>query len=212
MGSINKAEGRQFASNAGRGNVRSVGALLRHIVDGTFELIASGRNNKLAVEAGAGITAGTGTLFYSSVIQIGGLIKTEILVDLTGLTSADSDLDVIGVEDTTDPCHLGQITTARNGTIFGGTWQCLEAPLSLTDIGLYADADGTLVYEDAIASAGDGETLIVTPAVQAVTDGKVPIAGIPPAGEYLYLVNGAADTPDDFTAGKFLLELWGIPA
>lgn len=211
MGDITKSEGRQFAVNAGRGNVKAVGALLRHIVDGSLEFLAGGRNNKLAVEAGTGITGGTGTVFQSSVYRIGGTIKTEILIDVTGLTSADSDLDVIGVEDTTNPCHLGQITTARNGTIFAGAWSCLEAPASLTDLGLYSAGSGVLVYEDLITDESD-EIVIVTPAVQAVTDGRVPIANVPAADDYLYLVNGAIDTPDIFTAGKFLLELWGTPA
>jgi len=54
--------------------------------------------------------------------------------------------------------------------------------------------------------------VIVTPAVQAVANGAVPIAGVPPANSYLYLVNGAADTPDPFTAGKLLLTLYGYDA
>jgi len=159
-------------------------------------------------EAGTGITTGTGTVYESSIYKHGGIIYTKILIDVTGLTSADSDLDVIGVEDTALPCHIGQIT-ADSGTIFGGTITCLEDPATLTDIGIYADADGTLVYEDAIATAGDGETVIVTPAVQATTDGPVPFANVPTAGDYLYVVNGAADTPDAFTAGKFLIEMVG---
>lgn len=163
------------------------------------------------IEAGAGITAGTGTVYRSSVIRTGNIIKTEILLDLTGLTSADSDLDVIGVEDTTDPCHIGQITAARNGTILSGTILCLEAPASLADIGIYSAGDGTLVYEDLITDESD-EVVIVTPATQATTDGLVPFAGIPPADSYLYIVNGAADTPDAFTAGKLLLTLYGYVA
>jgi hypothetical protein len=176
------------------------------------DTLALKAGEELATGAGTGITTGTGTVYQSSVTENGGIITTRILLDLTGLHSADSDLDVIGVEDTALPCHFGQITDAENGSVFGGTIQCLEAPLSLTDLGIYADGDGTLVYEDAIATAGDGETLIVTPAVQAVSDGAVPIAGVPPANSYLYVVNGAADTPDIFTAGKFLIELLGYRA
>jgi len=164
----------------------------------------------LATGAGTGITTGTGVVYASSVQKVGEIFLTRILIDLTGLTSADSDLDVIGVEDTALPCHIGQITAALNGTIFAGSVKCLEAPASLTDIGIYSDPDGTLVYEDAIATAGDGETIILTPAVQAVANGAVPIANVVPADDYLYIVNGAADTPDIFTAGKLLIELYGI--
>lgn len=159
---------------------------------------------------GTGVSAGVGFSHTVDVQRIGAFIYTKILVDLTGLTSADSDLDVIGIEDTANPCHIGQITTAVNGAIIGGSVRCVEVPSSLTDIGIYCDADGTLVYEDAIASAGDGETVILAPAVQAVANGDVALANMPVADEYLYLVNGANDTPDDFTAGQILIELVGL--
>jgi len=123
------------AQNAERGNMRSIGAMLRALVEGTYQTLA-GAPNKLETEAGLGITSGTGTVYRSGVVKVGGIITTQILIDLTGLTSADSDLDVIGVEDTTAACHIGRITAARNGTILGGTLKCLEAPASLTDIHL----------------------------------------------------------------------------
>jgi hypothetical protein len=40
--------------------------------------------NTMATEAGTGITGGTGTIYRSSVIREGGIIKTSILIDLTG--------------------------------------------------------------------------------------------------------------------------------
>lgn len=159
---------------------------------------------------GTGVSAGVGFVHTVDVQRVGAFIHTKIFVDLTGLTSADSDLDVIGIEDTANPCHIGQITAAVNGTIIGGSVRCAEAPSSLTDIGIYCDADGTLVYEDAIATAGDGETVVLTPAVQAVANGAVALANMPVADEYLYLVNGANDTPDIFTAGQLLIELVGL--
>ncbi len=165
----------------------------------------------LAIEAGTGITAGVGTIYQSSVQRRGGIIVTEILVDVTGLTSADSDLDVIGVEDTANPCHIGQITAAQNGTIFGGTMQCLEDLDGVTDMGIYSAASAVLVYEDLITDEA-AEVAIVTPIVQVLSGGAIPIADIPVAGHYLYMVNGAADTPEDFAAGKFLLTLYGYDA
>ena len=193
---------KQHASHSERGSLSSLGTLLRALIDDNVRDVPA---------AGTGITTGTGTIYKASVHERGGVITTEILFDVTGLTSADSDLDVIGVEDTALPCHLGQITAAINGTILGGTIQCLEAPASLTDVGIYSAASGVLVYENLITSEA-AEVVIVTPAVQAVTDGAVPIAGVPTANHYLYLVNGAADTPDIFTAGKFLLTLYGYDA
>ena len=52
--------------------------------------------NTMATEAGTGITGGTGTIYRSSVIREGGIIKTSILIDLTGLRSTGSG-DIIGV-------------------------------------------------------------------------------------------------------------------
>lgn len=201
---LTRSEALSHCQSAERGNFRSIGQLLRHFIDGE---VAVG----LAAGPGLGITSGVGTIHKSSVQRLGDLYLTRILLDLTGLTSADSDLDVIGVEDTTSPCHIGQITTGVNGTIFGGSVTCLEAPASLTDIGIYSAGSGTLVYENLITDASD-EIVILTPAVQAVANGAVPIANVPTNGQYLYLVNGAIDTPDIFTAGKLLVELYGYAA
>src|SRR5688572_20300473 len=49
--------------------------------------------NTMATEAGAGITGGTGTVYKSSTVKIGGIIRTSILIDLTGLGSSTTDLD-----------------------------------------------------------------------------------------------------------------------
>lgn len=45
---------------------------------------------------GAGITGGTGTVYKSGVMRIGDIIRTTILIDLTGLSSSTTDLDIIG--------------------------------------------------------------------------------------------------------------------
>jgi len=202
MTKMSLATARAFANEASRGGLSALGNLLRALVNDEVRDIP---------EAGTGITTGTGTVYKSSVHERGGVIVTQILMDLTGLTSADSDLDIIGVEDTALPCHIGQITAAVNGTILGGTLRCLEAPSSLTDIGIYSAASGVLVYEGLITGEA-AEVVIVTPAVQATANGAVPFAGVPTANHYLYLVNGAIDTPDIFTAGKFLLTLYGYDA
>lgn len=162
----------------------------------------------LAVEAGAGITGGVGAIYKSSVRRDGGIITTQILLDLTDLSSATSVLDIIGVG--ASAAHLGQITAAQNGTILSGTMTCLEAPLSLTDIDLYSATEATGVFED------NESTLTATALITsgaAWTLGRVlAMTAVPAAGEYLYLVNGVADTADPFTAGKFLIELKGYDA
>lgn len=160
---------------------------------------------ELSVPCGGGISAGSGCIYRAGIVRFGGLIKTSIFIDLTGLSSATSDLDIIGVGGL--PAHLGQINAAESGTIIGGTITCLELPSSLTDIDLYSATVGTGVFEDGIAALT--ERVLLTKggawAAMAVDD----LTGLPADGEYLYLVNGAADTADPFTAGKFLIELYG---
>jgi hypothetical protein len=165
-------------------------------------------NPALLTEAGAGITSGTGTIYRSSVRKIGGIIYTNILLDLTGLSSATDDLDIIGIG--AGAAHLGQITAAQNGTILEIRMTCLEAPVSLTDIDLYAATEATGVFEAGIGTLTD--TALIN-AGGAWTNGMVKGAtAVPAANQYLYLTNGAADTADPFTAGKFLIELIGYEA
>ena len=169
-------------------------------VDGSVSNIGSDK-----MYAGDGITDGTGTIYRSSITEEGGIIKTTILIDLTGCSSATSDLDIIGIG--TEDANLGQITAAKNGTILAGSMKCLELPSSLTDIDLYSATVGTGAFEHGIAALT--ETALLTKGGAWAAMAEDDLTALPAADEFLYLVNGAADTADVFTAGKFLLELWG---
>jgi len=170
--------------------------------------VASLDANKMSTEAGAGITGGTGTVYKSSVIRTGGIIKTEILIDLTGLRSTASG-DIIGINGTSEVCHIGQITAARNGTILGGRMTCLEAPAGGDpDINVYSATEGTGVEDGAISSLT--ETALVDAGDSTL--GSIDIfTAVPAADEYLYLTLGSA-TDADYTAGKLLIEFWGYEA
>lgn len=165
--------------------------------------------NTLSVEAGAGITDGVGTVYRSSASKVGGIIKTSILLDLTGLGSSTTDLDIIGTG--TSAAHLGKITAANNGTILSGRMTCLEVPVGgADDIDLYSATVATGKFDDGIAALT--ETAIVT-AGSAWTLGLTKaITGIPPANDYLYLCGGEAGTAAAYTAGKFLIEFDGYDA
>jgi hypothetical protein len=157
------------------------------------------------VSAGAGITSGTGNVFRSSVIRIDNIIRTQIFVDLTGLASTTTDLDIIGVG--SDPAYLGQITTAVNGHIFGGRMGCCEVPTGgVTDIDLYAATEGTGAYDAGIATLA--ETALVT-AGGAWTRTSKALTALPVADAYLYLTSGAAGTAATYTGGRFVIELDG---
>ncbi len=170
--------------------------------------IASFDANTMPVEAGTGITTGSGTIYRSSVIQSGGVITTQILIDLTGLRSTGSG-DIIGVNGTSLVCHIGQITAARNGTILTGSMECFEAPAGGDpDINVHSATEGTGVEDGAIGDLT--ETLLVN-AGDATLGSKVYFTAVPAADEFLYLTTGDA-TDADYTAGKLLIELKGYDA
>lgn len=201
---ITNADALAHAENAGRGNLRSLASLLRSLVNGE---VAS----KLELEAGTGVTGGTGTVYRSSVRKEGGIIKTSILIDLTGLDGSATDLDIIGVNGTANACHLGKITTKRNGTILGGRITCLEVPTGgPDDVDFYAADEATGVEDGGIAALT--ETALVTAGGAWTLGLSKGLSGLPADGQYLYAVNGEAAAAGTFTAGKFLIELEGYEA
>ena len=164
--------------------------------------------NTMATEAGTGITGGTGTIYRSSVIREGGIIKTSILIDLTGLRSTANG-DIIGVDGTSNVCHIGKITAARNGTILAGRMTCFETPAGGDpDINVHSATEGTGVEDGAISDLT--ETLLVNSGDLA-TGTVVIFTGVPAADEFLYLTLGST-TNADYTAGKLLIELFGYEA
>lgn len=170
------------------------------------------RNEALAnltsqLSAGSGID-GVAEQYESGVEKIGGLIKTTIYVDLTGLHST-ADGDIIGDEDAAN-CHLGQITANRSGTIVAGRVTCLEAPTGGDpDIDLWA-ADEATGAEDAAITGLTSDTELTDGGDHTIGDVDV-LTAFPSADQYLYLVAGAT-TDADYTAGKLLIELFGVPA
>ena len=160
-------------------------------------------------DPGTGISSGTGTVFKSSVQRVGGIIKTSLLIDLTGLASSTTDLDIIGVGATA--AYLGQITAARNGTILTGRMTCLEVPAGgADDIDLYAATEATGVFDAGIGTLA--ETALVTSGGAWSLGLTKGFSGIPAANQYLYLCGGEAAANGTYTAGKFLIELEGYEA
>ncbi len=170
--------------------------------------VASFDANTLSVEAGTGITTGSGTIYRTAVQRVGGIITTKILIDLTGLRSTGSG-DIIGVNGTALVCHIGQITAAQNGTILTGSMECFEAPAGGDpDINVHSATEGTGVEDGAIGDLT--ETLLVN-AGDATLGSKVYFTAVPAADQFLYLTTGDA-TDADYTAGKLFIELMGYEA
>ena len=159
---------------------------------------------------GDGISSGVGTIVKTGISTSGGVITTQFLIDLTGLSSSTTDLDIIGKTGTTTPAFIGRITAAENGTVVGGTMQCLEVPAGgVVDIDLYAATEGTGAFDVGIATLT--ETAVVTSGgnwTLGAVKGTAPDGVV--ADAYLYLTSGAAGTAAAYTAGRFLLTLYGI--
>lgn len=184
--------------------------------DGTFEtrlLVDTLDSFVHSTDAALGVlTKGSGVSaaesYASSVNTVGTIINTRIIVDLTGLVGSVTDLDIIGNTGGAASAHFGQITAALNGAIVGGRVTCLEVPAGgATDIDFYAatvstgaqDVDVTTLVETVLVTSGGAWTSGATKGMTTV----------PPANGYLYIVNGAA-SGGTFTAGKFLIELFGV--
>lgn len=155
---------------------------------------------------GAGFSGGTGTVIKSSVFRVGDIFITRFLIDLTGLGSSTTDLDIIGVG--ASAAYFGQVTAAANGTILSGTMTCLEVPAGgADDIDLYSATEATGVFDAGIATLA--ETALVTSGGAWTLGGMKALSAVPAANEYLYLTGGEAGTAASYTAGKFLIELQG---
>lgn len=158
---------------------------------------------------GTGISTGVGTVCAHKVVKAGALYKTEILVDMTGLTSAGAN-QIIGKVGQAN-CHIGQILTAVNGTIKYGQITCLETPVGGDpDIDLYGNADEATGAQAGALTTLTGEAILLNHgAWTAAAATPIALSALPDPDGYLYLIDGSG-TAVIYTAGIFLIELWGV--
>lgn len=157
---------------------------------------------------GAGVSAAE--TYAVGYLRNGTLVTTRIVIDLTGLVGSATDLDIIGNTGGATSCHWGQITTALNGAIVGGRVTCLEVPAGgATDVDFYSANESTGAQDAAVT--GLTETVLVTSGGAWTSGASKGMTTVPPANDYLYIANGAA-SGGTFTAGKFLIELYGYVA
>ena len=151
--------------------------------------------------------AGSGTVYKTSIVKQGDIFKTTIFIDLTGTKSSTTDLDIIG---NTGVSHIGQITAAKNGTLFYGQITCLETPAGgIADIDLYSATEGTGAFDATIGDLVEVAMLTKGGNWSAAAATQIALTTVPAADKYMYLVGGAAGTAATYTAGQFLIELWG---
>ena len=173
-----------------------------------WEDFLSSLEDASGMTAGSGITSGTGTIYGAGVSRTGSLVHTKIYIDLTGLDDGGTAVFIIG-DAAAANCHIGQITTAINGTLDYGSVECLEAPLTGDpDINIYSATEATGVEGTVVTDLT--ETLLLN-AGDWILDERLPLTTLPAADEYLYLTLGTS-TVGTYTAGKFLIEFWGTAA
>ena len=171
--------------------------------------------DKMATEAtaSAGIE-GTAAVYVTLVNRLKSdvatnvnIVKTTIMIDLTGLKDGGTAGDIIG-KDGSGVAFIGKVTTANQGTVFGVTMTCLETPAGgSTVIDLFSATEGTGVNDTAIGDLT--ETQIIN--AGAASAGTVVAGGDIAADQFLYLVSqGTGDAT--YTAGRFLIEITGFDA
>jgi len=89
----------------------------------------------------------------------------------------------------------------------GGQVTCLEVPAGGTDDIDFYSANESTGAQDALVT-GLTETVLITSGGAWTSGASKGMTTVPPANDYLYIANGAA-AGGTFTAGKFLIELYG---
>ena len=158
-----------------------------------------------AAEHAAGVI-GTGVAPATYRYTLNGTIITEIKIDLQGLTSKNTANDVIGLA-AGGIAYIGQNVVATNGGIYKMELVCLETPAGGdNDVNVVVNTSGTLEYDGAGGTTygvNGGDAVagqVVANLVQGLT-----------ANHYFYLTAGTGDTAAAYTAGQFIVRLYGHP-
>ena len=201
-----------MANTTFSGPVRSENGFETISKNATTGVVTITSGNKMSAEAvgGAGIE-GTAAVYVTQVERLKSdtdtnvnIVKTKIMIDLTGLRDGGTAGDIIG-KDGDGVAYIGQVTTANQGTVFGVTMTCVETPAGGgTDIDLYSATEGTGVNDTAIGDLT--ETQVIN--AGAASAGTMVAGGDIAADQYLYLV-GQGTGHAAYTAGRFLIEITG---
>ena len=201
-----------MANTTFNGPVRSKNGFQTVSVNANTGVITVTSGDKMAVEAtGSAGIEGTAAVYVTQVNRLKSdvstnvnVVKTTIMIDLTGLKDGGTAGDIIG-KDGSGVAFIGQVTTANQGVVFGVTMTCIETPAGgSTDIDLYSATEGTGVNDTAIGDLT--ETQIIN--AGAASAGTMVAGGDIVADQYLYLVSqGTGDAT--YTAGRFLIEITG---
>ena len=175
-------------------------------VTATAAELNSGADNSVqaALVTPSSVITASAASVQTSVIRTGDIIKTTMVIDLTGLKSKATAGDIIG---DTGVSYIGQVTTAINGVIFAGQVGCSIIPTTGDDdIDLYSATEATGAYDGAIGDLV--EVALVTAAAAHAIGTVKPFTALPAANKYLYLTTGGT-TGGTYDAGTIIIEMWG---
>ena len=201
-----------MANSTFSGPVRSENGFETISKNATTGVVTVTSGSKMSAEAvGSAGIEGTAAVYVTQVERLKSdtdtnvnIVKTKIMIDLTGLRDGGTAGDIIG-KDGDGVAYIGQVTTVNQGTVFGVTMTCLETPAGGgTDIDLFSATEGTGVNDTAIGALT--ETSIIN--AGAASAGTMVAGGDIAADQYLYLV-GQGTGHAAYTAGRFLIEITG---
>jgi hypothetical protein len=202
-----------MANSTFSGPVRSENGFETITKNATTGVVTVTSGSKMSAEAvGSAGIEGTAAVYITQVERLKSdtdtnvnIVKTKIMIDLTGLRDGGTAGDIIG-KDGSGVAYIGQVTTANQGTVFGVTMTCLETPAGGgTDIDLFSATEGTGVNDTAIGALT--ETSIIN--AGAASAGTMVAGGDIVADQFLYLV-GQGTGHAAYTAGRFLIEITGF--
>ena len=201
-----------MANSTFSGPVRSENGFETITKNATTGVVTVTSGSKMSAEAvGSAGIEGTAAVYVTQVERLKSdtdtnvnIVKTKIMIDLTGLRDGGTAGDIIG-KDGDGVAYIGQVTTVNQGTVFGVTMTCLETPAGGgTDIDLFSATEGTGVNDTAIGALT--ETSIIN--AGAASAGTMVAGGDIAADQFLYLVSqGTGDAA--YTAGRFMIEIIG---
>ncbi|TES90507.1 MAG: hypothetical protein E3J94_04915 [Desulfobacteraceae bacterium] len=143
---------------------------------------------------------------------VGGVIVTQIKIDLTGLKQkGDVADDVVGLADASD-AYIGRYVVAKYGVVFKVEIACIELPASsgteTTDMNLTVNSDGTLGYDEACSNDYLFNTgaLVLNQMLQNLDPNTLT------ANDYIYITEGdTTASAATLNAGMYIVTFYGHP-
>ncbi len=137
----------------------------------------------------------------------GGIIITQIKIDLTGLYDGGTINDAVGLA-VGGACYIGRNVVATNGIIYKAELSCIELPAGGdVDINVVRNVSGTIVGDAAAGTdyvSGNSGNLTAGLTIQNL----VPVVT---TNHWYYLAIGAS-TGATYTGGQLIFTTWGHAA